>query len=206
MHNIVLERKDSILVANFRDMCPIRLTITASQHDSVDPRSKNYPIDFFITSNEDITDLFIHEIKLNINKNIFYPTSVNNNCVLESNNGNISVKNIAVPSLKMDAITPLFTIRGNVLLGDVISSTIKIIDATFEQNIEKITLVDGYISIDICQTGGSRLAKSFDYEPSITVAQNPATDLLEVECKVIEVGNYSLEIVDILGQSTVIKK
>ena len=196
---------NTTLTANFEFICPLKLTFIASNHDAVDPKATNYPIPFFIKSNKDISNISIPEIKISINKNIFYPKNVDKSCFMDVKDGITSIKNIHIPSLKMNVETPLFTISGNALLGDVDSSPIKFIDVVLQDETD-FELIDGYINIDICRLGGDRLARVFDYSPSITIIQNPITDLLEIECKVIEVGNYTLEIVDMSGQSTIIKK
>ena len=55
----------------------------------------------------------------------------------------------------------------------------------------------------ICGEGGLRF---LGFEPSLTVKNNPAKEILEIECKVIENGNYSLEIIDLSGRVATVKE
>jgi hypothetical protein len=69
---------------------------------------------------------------------------------------------------------------------------------------EEPELLHGFITLDLCEFGGERLV-SFDYEPEIIVKNNPvSTNTLEVQCKTIERGDYTLEIVDMSGASKVV--
>ncbi|MPN13032.1 hypothetical protein SDC9_160352 [bioreactor metagenome] len=72
---------------------------------------------------------------------------------------------------------------------------------------KEIDLNDGYLKLKICNEGGDRLLKTAGHAASVTVIENPVhLTTLELECNVIENGNYSLEIIDILGNSQKVKE
>jgi len=102
----------------------------------------------------------------------------------------------------------LLTLRGDAILGEKVSSLINLHSATFVENASVETLKDGLITLDICIDGGDRLLQDMGGPPTIKVLVNPVAEILDVSCKVrvIETGNYSLEIVDILGISEVVKE
>ena len=114
-------------------------------------------------------------------------------------------RNVTVPALSANEEKVLLTIRGDVLLshkdsGDIIIDTVVFVDTSPE-----FELIHSFITLDICIEGGARFTW-FDYEPAIILKNNPITEMLEVECKTIENGDYSLEIVDMLGKSGTVRK
>ncbi|MCL2039182.1 MAG: hypothetical protein FWG85_01990 [Bacteroidetes bacterium] len=196
---------DSTLTANFEYICPLEITIIASKHDSIVPILADYHIPIYIKSNKDIAGYTIEKLVLEIDKSIFFPKSTNNGGNWNNSNGTITINNILVPPLKAGVETELLTIRGDILLGDKDSSAIDlqeviVADSTY------FTLEDGYITLKICTEGGDRLLTNVGYSPSITITTNPVTDMLDVECKVVEIGSYSLEIVDLSGMNNIHKK
>lgn len=207
--------KDTLLVANFvsKDISATKFTISVSNHKLISPLTRNHGIPIYITANADIeSNITIDKLVVEIYKNIFYPRIADNcNTYTISRNAEvyeIILENIKVPKLVAGAETPLLTIYGDVLLGDRDSSAITIADdVKFSvELIEAPKLVEGYITLHICRAGGDRLLTSFDLPPSIVVKNNPAVNTLFVGCEVIEIGNYTLEIVDMSGQVMLVKK
>ncbi|MPN38695.1 hypothetical protein SDC9_186220 [bioreactor metagenome] len=98
--------------------------------------------------------------------------------------------------------------RGNVLLGTSDSTDISITKCVIsDANVLGVDTTTGYLKLIICESGGKRLIKNIGHEPTITVIENPVkSSVLELECDVIESGNYSLEIIDILGNVQKVKE
>ena len=199
------------LTANFA-LESVNFTIKASKHILVDPNEINYKIPFYITSTENLTDLTIDKLVIEIDKNIFLPrkatNSINNSNIKATiNRPEIVLENIKVPSLKANMETMLFTVEGDVLLGDKDSAMIFIQEIKFAGELnEKVEFINGYITLDICREGGDRLIRTFDYEPSIAVNGNPAIGTMHIECKAVEDGYYDIEMIDMLGCAVTIAK
>ena len=188
----------------------IKFRIIASEHKLVSPNRRNYRVPIYIEASEDISGAIIEKMVVHFD-NIFYPHNVLNN------NGNLTrnyvdtifeavIENIKVPDLKAGDTTILLNIRGDVLLGNKDSADIVVKEVKFAMDLEEEPeLIDGYITIEICEEGGSRFL-GFGNSPSVKINNNPAIEKLEVECKVLEKGKYTLEIVDILGKSELVKE
>ena len=185
----------------------MKFTICADTHKLVHPNAINYSLPIHIIANEDVSGYVIEKLVLEIDRNIFYTQNIDNDANWNNLNGIITINNISIPSLKSDIKTELLTVRGDILLGDKDSSTIDIKEVIFiEELSEAPKLFNGYITLNICKEGNDRLLKTFDYAPSLIISKNPASDLLEVKCKVIENGAYWLEIVDITGKTKIVKE
>jgi hypothetical protein len=63
-------------------------------------------------------------------------------------------------------------------------------------------LIDGYITLEICEADVDRFLGNI---PTLTISNNPANSILEVQCTLTENGVHTLEIVDILGKSVLVK-
>jgi len=213
-------KSNTFLTANFVANTPvngIKFTIKASEHKLVDPNSLNYKIPIYIQADKDISDLvIINKLVIEIDKYIFYPRGLyradNNIGVTINRNSDVSemiLENITIPKLVANTEAVLLTVRGDVLLGDKDSNDIVIKSIKFsEELIEEPNLINGHITLDICREGGDRLLRFFEYPPSITVKNNPIADppILNLECKVVENGIYTLEIVDMAGYVVAVKK
>jgi len=189
---------------------PIKYTIRASKHPLTDPTRRNYRIPIFITASLNVSNTVIDSLVVEIDRRIFYPKRVDNgNMKLHFKDTVIKMtfENVTVPELKANEEKVLLTIRGDVLLGKIDSSEIKIDTVKFaEQLSEKPDLIHGFITLDICAEGANRLVW-FDYSPEVIVKNNPVTGgILELQCKTIERGSYSLEIVDMLGKSETVRE
>jgi hypothetical protein len=190
---------------------PIKFTIRASEHKQTDPRKKNYRIPIYIKASADTSNITIEELVIEIDENLYSPRRVDNGTFSKNYIDSIieiTFKNITVPSLQAGVETVLLNVRGDVILGNKDSSDIFIKSVNFSEELqEESDFINGFITLDICQCGNDRLLTNFDYVPAITVKNNPViTDVLEVECKTVERGNYSLEIVDLLGNATTVKE
>ncbi|MPN35676.1 hypothetical protein SDC9_183174 [bioreactor metagenome] len=95
------------------------------------------------------------------------------------------------------------------LLGNVDSTAISIKEANilppynFNSTIKR---VNGYITNSICNEGSKRLINVSKHSPNLILINNIVGEILDVECTVIESGNYNLEIIDLLGNTTIIKE
>ena len=190
----------------------IPIEIIASKHDLVDPTSMNYAIPIYIKSAEDIDEVEISDLTILFDRTVFAPREVRfpgtsyypltpiiqGEFVAVNPAGTMIVRN-----LKANDTTLLLTIRGIVLLGDKDSSLITFGDF-YDENIT-VKFVEGYIKLDICREGNDRLLTLYSDAPAITVKENIVSNNLEVECKVVEVGDYSLEIVNLFGQATTVR-
>jgi hypothetical protein len=189
----------------------IQFYIRASEHPQTDPTRKNYRIPIFIKADEDVSNAMIDSLVIEIDRSIFYPRRVDNTdgtMKLHIIDSVIQMifENVTVPSLLTNEEKLLLTIRGDVLLGINDSSEIRIDTVKFAEDLaETPELFHGFITLDLCGDGGGRIV-SFDYTPEIIVKNNPvSTNILEVHCKTIERGDYTLEIVDMYGASTVVQ-
>jgi hypothetical protein len=112
-------------------------------------------------------------------------------------------EDIKIPELKSNEEKILLNIIGDVILSNKDSGDIIIKSVRFSEELnEEAKLINGYITLNICENGGSRFLA---LAPKITAKNNPISELLEIECYVIESGNYTLEIVDLSGSVSKIK-
>jgi len=198
-----------------KDLCQLitnttKYTIRASKHPLTDPTRRNYRVPIFIKADEYVSGSMIDSLVVEIDRRIFYPKRVDNGDMslhFEDTVIKMTFENVTVPELKANEEKVLLTIRGDVLLGEIDSSEIKIDAVKFaEQLSEKPELIHGFITLDICAEGGGRLVW-FDYSPEVIVKNNPVIGgILELQCKTIERGSYSLEIVDMLGKSETVRE
>ncbi len=222
------EKNDTLLVdfvydENCRDTMEIPLrgnvvpsneiTISVTQHNEVNPRTKDYRIPVLIkTSPNPLENFVIKEITLEHNRKLFYPKSVTNG-EMEIGTAPTSrekrrtiIKNIEVKNLSPDTETVLFEIIGDVLLGDKDSTEIEIIDdVVFEDNlaVSNVKKNNGYLTISICQDRLLYYANSV----STTIFYNPLINsTLEAEVSTVELGKHSLEIANYLGQKVTLKE
>ena len=188
----------------------IKFTIRASENKLLSPTKKNYKVPIYITANADITNnlLTIKQLLLTINRNIFHPKSCSNGAVSYSYNSdtiNIKIENVKVPIMDAGKETLLLNLVGDILLGNTDTSAIHLVDSGIIitwTNIEH-ELIDGCITINICEEGGDRLLMVYEKKPGVFVLENPVSDLLKVKCICYEKGYYYLEIINMLGQSFV---
>jgi hypothetical protein len=189
-----------------------KILYRASTHDLVDPRSTNYRIPVYIKASEDVSNAVIEKLVIVFDINNFYPSKVDNgtikldiidNTVIET-----VLENVKVSNLTANKEVTLLTIRGNAILGDKDSSGILVKEVNFEKELNtELELINGYITIDICREGGDRLIRIFEYNPAVIVKVNPVTTgVLEAQCKTIVKGKYTLEIVDMLGATTLVEE
>jgi hypothetical protein len=151
----------------------------------------------------------IEKLVLEIERDIYFPRNIlNNNGTLTRNivNGKleIAIENIIVPALQSGVESVLLTIRGDMLLGSKDSSSIdlkEVIFANIDLN-EEPELINGYITLEICEADVNRFLGNI---PTLTIGNNPANSILEVQCTLTENGVHTLEIVDILGKSVLVK-
>jgi hypothetical protein len=208
--NITLENERTI-IANFKSVAASTLTFRASENKLIDPTSMNFGVPIFVSSTQDIASIKVEKLVLEISQKIFYPKSATGNGVQFSRGepSEIILENIIIPALKANEEITLVAIIGDIILGDRDSSAIILMkEVSFAEGVfdGQLKLENGYITLEICKEGNDRLLTTFEFEPSIIVKNNPSREKLEVECKVIENGDYTLEIVDLLGNVKEVKR
>ena len=201
---------DTSLTATFKYICDTssaKFTIRASEHPLTDPRRRNYRVPIYITASENVSGMVIEKLIIEVDRSLYFPRRVDNGTMAVNNLDTMfetTFTNVIVPALQANRETILLTVRGDVILADKDSGDIIVKSVTFSEALaENPLLVNGYITLDTCV---GRLL-TFDYEPSLTVKNNPVIDkVLSVECQVIENGNYSLDIVDLQGKVATVAK
>ena len=195
-------------ICNGRLNSPTKFIIWADTHKLISPTATNFPLPIYITADRNIwrySNFTIDSLIIEIDKYIFYLKSVDNGNIENYNDGLILLRNIKLPDIKANEKTLLLNLFGDMLLY-IDSSDISLKSVVFiEALTEEPELIDGYITLNICEDGGERLLSSGNI-PSIIISDNPLTNILKTEIKVLEVGNYSLEIVDILGKTEIVKE
>ena len=196
---------------NIKNLCDglydVEFIIRADTHRLVAPNRRNFSLPIYIKADDDISGAVIEKLILEIDRNIFYSRRVTNGTMtinLIDSMAEIIIEDIKVPDLKAGVETLLLNIIGHIILSNKDSNSIDLKEAIFTNEYYKPTLIDGYITLKICSEEENRFLIN---SSSITIKHNPiSAGLLEATCKTLEVGNYSLEIVDILGKTDVIKK
>ena len=205
--SITLESNRTI-IANFKSIAATTLTFRADEHKLVNPKATNFGIPIYVSSTQDMASIEIEKLTLEISRNVFYPKSANNCQLTREAPSDIILEKLRIPALKANEEIVLTLMIGDVILGDRDSSAIILMkEVTFSEAFDgNIVFKDGHITLDICREGNDRLLTTFDFEPSIIVKNNPTKEKLEVECKVIENGDYILEIVDLNGSVMEMKR
>ena len=160
-----------------------------------------------------MSNVTIEKLVVEVDRNLFYPRRVDNGTMslnLIDSMVEMTFENVLVPALKADEEKLLLTIWGAAILGNKDSNDIFIKPPVkFSKELSKEPeLFDGYITLDICREGGPRLLEYVGgYAPAVIVKSNPVTsEILEVECKTIERGNYRLGIMDLSGRTTILRE
>jgi hypothetical protein len=102
-----------------------------------------------------------------------------------------------------DTIT--FTeLAGAALLGEYDSTEFTVLSCKMSSlsttmGIGTITLDNGYLKTIICEEGGNRLLDVAQQDINAEIV-NPVVDVLEVELTPLELGDYTLQVVDIIGR------
>ena len=187
------------------------LTVIASEHNKVSPAASYYSIPFYVQAFDPyvLQGYNIEKLEFTIDRRVFFPRDVNNGNlqITQTDSLNIfTVSDIIFPQIQtglpFDTEIELFCLVGDMLLGDKDSAEIAL--TSIEFSAVAAVLENGYITLEICEEGGRRLL-SFGYEPAITVKNITVSEMLEVNCKTVERGSYSLEIVDISGAAVTVE-
>ncbi|MPM97859.1 hypothetical protein SDC9_145039 [bioreactor metagenome] len=183
------------------------MKISASEHNLVEPNSLDYKIPIYITSSENFMNLNIDTLVLTINNNLFYLKSIDNG-VFSTNADVITIHNILIPQIQHSDTKLLLTLNGDVLLGDTDSTSISITKYAINSiNIQNIDLQNGYLKLKICTANNDRLLNRTGHSPIVNILENPVySAFLELECNIIESGDYSLDIIDVLGNIQKVKE
>lgn len=184
-----------------------KMKISASEHNLVEPNSLDYKIPIYITSSENFMNLNIDTLVLTINNNLFYLKSIDNG-VFSTNADVITIHNILIPQIQHSDTKLLLTLNGDVLLGDTDSTSISITKYAINSiNIQNIDLQNGYLKLKICTANNDRLLNRTGHSPIVNILENPVySAFLELECNIIESGDYSLDIIDVLGNIQKVKE
>jgi hypothetical protein len=189
----------------------LTFTIRASENKLISPTKKDYEIPIYITANKDISYITIYKFILKINKQILFQKLVDNGNIAQFYDNDtieITINNIKIPNLIADTENILLKIKGDILLGNVDSTSINLTEAEFSNIIEmdSLSLIDGYLTIEICEVPDDRLVDISNKNPGVFVIENPVDEVLKVKCVCIERGNYTLSIVDLLGNTEIVKE
>ena len=205
-------KSDSTLIAIFtkNEEGDDAYKIRVGQHLAVSPTLSKYTIPIYITATKNISNITVNNLAFVVNENVFSPTSVPN-CKMSyryyEDTVEIIIDNIFVSSLEKDRETILCSVVGKTILGNMDSSIIRIDSVIIDCG--KVDYENGSINIDICyccDEDGKRLLHTDDVLPKIIVKENPVKDILSVECYCTERGDYTLEIIDALGNISVVEK
>jgi hypothetical protein len=208
----ILILTDTTIIAVFRYVCidlePTLFEISAPTISSVDPVSANYQIPITLSPDLDVPFATILRLVLNVDKRVFYPKGVSRgdfDLQFFGNTAEVTISNIELPAIQKDTKTNLCYLIGDIILTDMEYTDIIFKEALFTQIVytsPKEFLIDGSLSIQICNTGSNRYLLSLDNKPGVIVESNPAQNHLKVLCRCIEKGKYTLTISDFLGITT----
>jgi hypothetical protein len=140
--------------------------------------------------------------RIGIDQALFYPVEVKK--------GSIQSKSVNGRELNLDIVvmdanienseSVVGEIIGSTLLGDV--SKTDIVWKSFEWitpvDLPAPNLINGSLEIEICRKGQDRLIK-IGKSAGIAVIPNPADNQIKVKVDALEVGWYSLDLVDVQG-------
>ncbi|MEI6091188.1 MAG: choice-of-anchor D domain-containing protein [bacterium] len=184
---LLLSMPDTLLLPDI-DNC--RIPIYAKLKAGDDPIS-NYTID---------------TIKLSFNRSLFFPKNIYHDIIEFANDDRII--SFTVNNLNLTTNEQIIAyLEGATMLGNQTSTAIKF-DKVILPNDGEITDIntkDGSLEITICKEGGDRLLINAGAKPDVLLVPNPATDIVNITAIMIEKGNYTLEIYDLLGKKTLIQ-
>ena len=174
----------------------------------VAPNIDNYRIPIYailVDSTQTISGISI-DAEFSMNATLFYPTSVEpGSLVSNTTSGKLRIISLRINNAQVSGTGErvIAEIVGATLLGETTATPM--LWNTENYNVEPSTAVnnilftDGNFSIAICEKGGSRLL-NYDNVLSMSVAPNPANDLIEVNISVLEVGLHSLVLINPQGE------
>lgn len=173
-----------------------------------EPTSRNVKIPIYakLSRAQDSLDGFtIDLLVIGFNRSLFYPTSLTNGTILRNTyDTNTRWFAMKIDSIKLNSKDSLLTeIIGDVLLGNNDSTKLSFDSIAYYQMlvVKKIKVNDGLLTINICREGGERLL-DFKKSPLSFIANpNPATDFIEFDISMLEIGGHKLELSDINGNS-----
>jgi hypothetical protein len=181
--------------------------IKIGEHLNVKPDLNRYTIPIYITANEDISNLTINNLVVVMNENVFFPTSVSSGEMsfrYYEDTLEIMINNIFISKLSKNEEFLLCNLIGKPILGNLDTSIIRIDSAVVDCGM--FNYENGFIEINCCEEGDKRLLTTDTILPRIIVIENPVIDVLKVECYCVDRGDYTLEIIDMLGNSTSITR
>lgn len=180
---------------------------------TVNPKLNDFKLPVYarvIEQNESIDKLLIDNIELSFDRTLFYPVSVDRGEIYKNiavnNSRTIGIKDILYSNLTNNQAT-IVNITGYTMLGETASTLIEPANIFFNDisNVTDFEKYSGNLKIEFCEEGGDRLL-SIVSPRMLMIAPNPADDELEITIKTAESGNCSVEIINPLGQSHLLKK
>jgi len=108
--------------------------IRAEEHLDIPPHLTNYKIPIYIEATENISDLGIDKLVIAINKKLFFPKTTDNGSIVSKEQNLITINDILVPNLTARQEVVLLNIIGDMILSDIDSDLIEIIDVEFAEN------------------------------------------------------------------------
>jgi len=180
----------------------------------VDPNIDTYSIPVYAklkAGDDPISNYSIDTIQISFARSLFYfrdlSKGVNHN-IMEFNNDDriisFSVNNLNLTSTEQK-ITDLI---GATMLGTKPSTDIVFTKVVLPNDgeITDIEKHNGYLEVKICDHGGDRLLINTGAKPDVFLVPNPATNNVNITANIIEKGDYTLEIYDLLGNKVLIQK
>lgn len=179
----------------------------------VEPYLDSYTIPIYAklkAGDDPISNYTIDTIRLSFARSLYFFRGISkgkNHEIMEFIDDNrvisFSVNNLNLTT-EEQKITELY---GSTMLGSQPSTDIKFTRVVLPNDgeITDINTQDGYLEIKICQEGGDRLLINNNAKPDVLLVPNPATDYVNIIAVMIEKGNYTLEIYDLLGKKTLIQ-
>ncbi len=179
----------------------------------VDPDIDLYRIPVYAklkTGDDPISNYTIDTIKISFNRTLFFPMGITIGTyhdILEFDNDD-RVISFSVSNLNLTDQEQLITkLEGATMLGSQTSTDIKFTKVILppDGEITDIIKQNGYLEINICKGGGDRLLINNGAKPDFVVTPNPASDNIEIKVVMIEKGNYTVELYDLLGRKTLLE-
>lgn len=175
---------------------------------TIDPTNDNLkiPVKIRITEGlENINSMKIDTLAISYNYTQFYPNSVENGSILNSEISNIATNTattyITSNLFNLDTIERnVVSLVGSAMLGNIQKSDLKIEKSIFNQEnlIGEKIIKNGSLNTIICEDGDNPrlLTNSTPMKLSVNVNNN----ILTLNCEVIELGNHKVEIYNLNGE------
>lgn len=176
--------------------------------DQVEPTAKNFEIPIFVRLSDPSTVI----------------PSIGYKAVIEYNATVFNAERLSSGTISADSIldkrrittiegtwaclgagdTVLTNIIGSVLLGETDTTSIKITNFEWTANRERVSLTrtdSGKLVVSICRAKDPRLVRNNGIGNTVLVNPNPAGQKVNVHATCLETGEYTFELINLVGQS-----